>query len=65
MNIAEVLIGLGSLALAVLILWVALPGSDGKVRSWLVGDTRQALYVVTVLTLGTFGVSQVVTGVVL
>jgi hypothetical protein len=64
MNIAEVLIGLVSLTLAALTLWVALPGSDGKARSWLGNDTRQSIYVVAILTLSAFGVSQVITGLV-
>ena len=62
MNFTEIGIGVGALVFAALALRVALPGPDGRARSWLAGDTRQALYVVTLLTIAAFGLVNIITG---
>jgi hypothetical protein len=63
MNVAEVLLGLGTVAASILALWIALP-RDGQVRRWLRGETMQALYAVMVLSIFAFGVVYIVTGMV-
>jgi hypothetical protein len=64
MNFTEIGIGVGALAFAVLLLRLALPGPDGTVKRWLVGDWPQSLYVVAILAIAAFGLVHVITGVV-
>jgi hypothetical protein len=63
MNFVEILVGVGAVLLSGLALWVALP-TGGQVRSWLRGDTNQALYAVMVLSIFAYGIVNIVTGLV-
>jgi small neutral amino acid transporter SnatA (MarC family) len=63
MNVVEVLIGVSAIIVSVLVMWIALP-RGGQVRAWLRGDTKEALYVITALSILAFGVANIVTGLV-
>ena len=63
MNGAEVLLGIGLVATSALALWIALP-REGQVRPFLRSDTVQAYYTVGIVGTLTFGLVNIVTGLV-
>jgi hypothetical protein len=64
MNVIEIAIGITLIVMAGFAFWLAVPKSDGQVRPWLKGDSREWPYAIFVLGLTVLGVSQIITGLV-
>ena len=62
MDVTQILVGLALLAASALVLRIGMPGRDGQVRRWLRGDPQQSSYAITIITLLTLGVTQIVAG---